>query len=242
MFQNYLIITGAGISVESGIKPFRGKGDTIWKENPQEIATNYYMKKYPLDFLEWYYKRFSLCKHALPNEAHEILAQKKIKLITQNIDNLHVKAQHPKSHLLEIHGNIFLKRKLNVQSIEELEFADWDKINENQCRQDLAKLFHLNKDNQFDQTSYRPHILLFDEYYTSLYQIELAQSWLKKAETIVFIGTSNSVGITQSILQDGLNYGKKILVVDPQPDASFNHSAIELHRTTATDFCKKYFN
>ena len=107
--ENIVVITGAGVSVESGIQPFRGKSG-IWEENPMEMATYHKFSTDPGHFLEWYYNRFASCKDALPNAAHEILASKNIKVITQNIDNLHIKANHPVESLVEIHGNINYKR------------------------------------------------------------------------------------------------------------------------------------
>jgi NAD-dependent deacetylase len=71
--ENIVVITGAGISVESGIQPFRGKSG-IWEENPMEMATYNKFSTDPGHFLEWYYNRFASCKDAQPNAAHEILA------------------------------------------------------------------------------------------------------------------------------------------------------------------------
>ena len=67
-----------------------------------EMATYEKYNKEPSVFLQWYYKRFVSCKDALPNTAHEILANKNVKVITQNIDNLHIKANHSKENLVEI--------------------------------------------------------------------------------------------------------------------------------------------
>ncbi|HQS24665.1 MAG: hypothetical protein B7Y11_10700 [Sphingobacteriia bacterium 24-36-13] len=186
--KNTVVITGAGVSVESGIQPFRGKNG-LWNENPTEMATNRYFRTNTSAFLQWYYHRFVSCKDALPNKAHEILAKQNIKLITQNVDNLHVKAQHPSNHLIEIHGNINFKRKINAEYITELELANWNQV----------------------------------------------------ADTIIFMGTSNSVGFTYGALQVGVHNHKKVVVVDPNPAPSFNHPGVEIIKETATDFCSRYF-
>ena len=105
MNQNKIVvITGAGISVESGIKPFRGTNG-IWNENPTSMATYAKFTEDPAHFLSWYYERFVSCKDALPNATHEILAKQNIRVITQNVDNLHKKARHPQDSLIEIHGH-----------------------------------------------------------------------------------------------------------------------------------------
>ena len=134
--EDIVVITGAGVSVESGIQPFRGKSG-IWEENPMEMATYHKFSTDPGHFLEWYYNRFASCKDALPNAAHEILATKNIKVITQNIDNLHIKANHPVESLVEIHGNINYKRTINAEDLEELVLADWLSVSEESLKKDL---------------------------------------------------------------------------------------------------------
>lgn len=239
--ENIVVITGAGISVESGIQPFRGKSG-IWEENPMEMATYNKYSTDPGHFLEWYYNRFVSCKDALPNTAHNILANKNIKVITQNIDNLHIKANHPVANLVEIHGNINYKRRINAEYLEELVFADWQSVKEDNIKKDLFDLFVITESGKINEKkSYRPHILLFDEFYTELYQYEKAISWVLSADTIIFMGTSNSVGFTSGALQMSIKKNKKIIVVDPNPSLSFVHPEVDLIKMTASDFCKMYF-
>lgn len=239
--NNLVVITGAGISVESGIQPFRGKNG-VWEENPQEMATYRMFKQDPERFLSWYYHRFVSCKDALPNTTHEILAAKNIKVITQNVDSLHKKANHNIDSLIEIHGNIHYKRKIDAESIEELVIADWDAINENNVEQEVLSLFNIQPNGDIKDDSYRPHILLFDEYYTELFKYSKALKWILEADTILFMGTSNSVGFTAGALQTSLNKNKNVIVVDPNPAPSFIHPHIELHQMSSTAFCKHYFS
>ena len=239
--KNTVVITGAGISVESGIQPFRGKNG-LWNENPTEMATYRNYRMNTSSFLQWYFHRFVSCKDALPNKAHEILAKSNVKVITQNIDNLHIKAKHSLDCLIEIHGNIHYKRKIHAQYRNELIWANWDAVNENNLEEDLFELFHIQRDGTIDENkSERPHILLFDEYYTELYQYEEAHQWMDAADTIIFIGTSNSVGFTYGALQMAVNNGKKIIVVDPNPAPSFYQPGVEIFQSTATEFCEKFF-
>ncbi len=239
--ENTVVITGAGISVESGIQPFRGKNG-LWNENPTEMATYRNFRTNTSGFLQWYYHRFVSCKDALPNMAHEILAKQNLKLITQNIDNLHHKAGHAADSLIEIHGNINFKRTIRAIDRDELVLANWDQVDENYLERDLFELFHIRKDGSIDeQKSMRPHILLFDEYYTELYQYNKAQQWLDEASTLIFIGTSNSVGFTYGALQEALFASKKIIVVDPNPAPSFIQPGVEIVQSTAKEFCLTYF-
>ena len=239
--ENIVVITGAGISVESGIQPFRGKSG-IWEENPKEMATYEKYNKEPSVFLQWYYKRFVSCKDALPNDAHEILAKKNVKVITQNIDNLHKKANHLKENLVEIHGNINYKRMINAENLEDIVSADWKNIDELNLEKELFGLFVITEGGKINKKkSYRPHILLFDEMYNELYEYEKAIKWILEADTIIFMGTSNSVGFTSGALQIGVSKNKKVIVVDPNPSLSFIHPNVDLIKMTAIEFCKMYF-
>ena len=239
--NNIVVITGAGISVESGIQPFRGpKG--IWEENPMEMATYHKYSTDPAHFLTWYYNRFISCKDALPNSTHEKLAAQNIRVITQNIDNLHVKANHAGEHLIEIHGNLNFKRRIGAAYLHELELANWDHIDETNLEASLFDFFKIDKGGVINEKfSYRPHVLLFDEFYTELYQYEKAISWLLEAETIIFMGTSNSVGFTSGALQMGVSNGKQVIVVDPNPSPSFMHPKVEIYKEQASAFCERFF-
>jgi len=236
-----VIVTGAGISVESGIQPFRGNNG-IWEENPMEMATYRKFITEPGKFLSWYYKRFISCLQAQPNEAHHILSSLNIKVITQNIDGLHRKANHNPNQLIEIHGCITEKRKINASMRAELITAEWNKVDEADMIKSLFYLFKIPQSGFVDeQSSYRPHVLLFDEFYTDLYLVEDALRWVLESDTIIFMGTSNSVGITAGILEIGLKKNKRILVVDPSPDRSFSHPNIHIYQESSSSFCRKYF-
>ena len=255
MDNRIVVIAGAGISVDSGIQPFRGKNG-LWNENPTTMASYKKFCNDPAHFLSWYYLRFVSCRDALPNATHEILAAKGIRVISQNIDNLHVKAKHPSSRLIEIHGNINYKRKVSATHRSELILANWDAVNglatntdamaipknSDPLVQGLFELFQIGKAGVIDfQNSYRPHILLFDEYYGELYESETALDWVQEAETVIFMGTSNSVGITSMVLESALRRGKEIIVVDPNPAPSFQYPGVQIFAESAISFSKRYF-
>lgn len=244
MDNRIVVVTGAGISVDSGIQPFRGKNG-LWNENPTSMASYEKFCNDPAHFLSWYYHRFVSCRDALPNATHQILAANQIRVISQNVDNLHLKANHPASRLIEIHGNINYKRKVPATHRDELVLANWDAVNGLADGEPLVKglfeLFQIGKNGRIDfQDSYRPHILLFDEYYTELYESEIALNWVKEAETVIFMGTSNSVGITNMVLESALRRGKEIIVVDPNPAPSFQYPGIQIFAESAMDYCKAH--
>ena len=104
------VITGAGISAESGVPTFRGN-DGLWKNyRAEDLATPHAFKKHPEIVWEWYNWRRKLIYKCKPNTAHYYISQLEKKysdflLITQNVDGLHKKAGSKK--IIEIHGSIW---------------------------------------------------------------------------------------------------------------------------------------
>ncbi|MFQ5862264.1 MAG: NAD-dependent deacetylase [Candidatus Brocadiales bacterium] len=109
-----VVLTGAGVSAESGIPTFRDAQTGLWskKFSPQELATPEGFKANPKRVWEWYEYRRRIIREARPNPAHYALARleglfpnNKFWLITQNIDGLHARAGS--KNIIELHGNIF---------------------------------------------------------------------------------------------------------------------------------------
>jgi len=107
------VLTGAGISAESGVPTFRG-ADGLWKDHtPEELATPEAFAQDPKLVWEWYNWRRELISKAKPNPAHKALVQLEIHkprftLITQNVDGLHDLAGSGK--ILKLHGDIWRLR------------------------------------------------------------------------------------------------------------------------------------
>jgi NAD-dependent deacetylase len=107
------ILTGSGISAESGVPTFRGAGG-LWKDyKPEDLATPEAFAKDPRLVWEWYNWRRELIAKALPNPAHHALVELEKRkphftLITQNVDGLHDRAGSGK--ILKLHGDIWRMR------------------------------------------------------------------------------------------------------------------------------------
>ncbi|HZS19280.1 MAG TPA: NAD-dependent deacylase [Candidatus Udaeobacter sp.] len=107
-----LVITGAGVSAESGIPTFRGK-DGYWRNlDPIKLATPEAFARDPELVWQWYLERRQRISDAQPNAGHKAivnLAQRadEFLLVTQNVDDLHVRAGLAKDELVQIHGDIF---------------------------------------------------------------------------------------------------------------------------------------
>lgn len=118
------VLTGAGVSADSGIPTFRGAGG-LWREfRSEDLATPEAFRRDAAMVWEWYEWRRGLIREARPNAAHEALARiEDAVVITQNVDGLHARAG---SHdVVELHGNIFRVRcvREHTVSVHEEPFA-----------------------------------------------------------------------------------------------------------------------
>jgi NAD-dependent deacetylase len=107
--ENICVLTGAGISAESGIPTFRGAGGMWAKYRPEELATPEAFAANPRLVWEWYQARREAVSEAAPNPGHKALAEweglaRSFVLVTQNVDGLHRAAGS--RQVLELHGNI----------------------------------------------------------------------------------------------------------------------------------------
>jgi NAD-dependent deacetylase len=110
-----LVITGAGVSAESGIPTFRGK-DGYWRNfDPTKLATPEAFARDPNLVWDWYRERRQRIRKAQPNSAHRAIAKLALQadeflLVTQNVDDLHLRAGLPAEKMVQIHGDIFMTR------------------------------------------------------------------------------------------------------------------------------------
>ncbi len=132
--RNVVVLTGAGISAESGIPTFRGT-DGLWsKLKPEELANFDAFLRNPELVSEWYKHRREVTRVAKPNAAHTALVEMEklfshFTLITQNIDNLHRRAGS--QNVAELHGNI--ERNYCLGCGKRYDGEDFDRNNSFQC-------------------------------------------------------------------------------------------------------------
>ena len=110
-----LVLTGAGVSAESGIPTFRGKGGYWRNLDPTKLATPEAFSRDPQLVWEWYRERRHRIRKAQPNAAHESITRlaqhaDEFLLVTQNVDDLHARAGIPAQRMVQIHGDIFITR------------------------------------------------------------------------------------------------------------------------------------
>jgi NAD-dependent deacetylase len=222
-----VVVTGAGISVASGLPTFRGSDpDAVWSNEVMDKATLAFFERDPVASLAWYLKRFDGMRGVQPNAAHHALAQlertvvgrgDRFCMITQNIDGLHVDAGSER--LIEVHG---AARKLRCTRVG-CEHGP-PKGTLSRDRFDLAAFAADPSEALLPRCPscgalVRPHVLWFDEYYQSHedYGFDRVESLLRDdpPTVLVFIGTSFSVGLTEALWQLAV-YGRvPTFVIDP---------------------------
>jgi NAD-dependent deacetylase len=170
--KKLVVLTGAGISAESGLKTFRD-ADGLWEGfDINEVATATAWRKNPELVLEFYNQRRKGVKEAKPNTAHFALAELEndfdVYIITQNIDDLHERAGS--KNVLHLHGEIL---KMRSEKNEELIYPIEDEIKIGDRAEDGEQL--------------RPHIVWFEE---AVPMMDEAIRITKSAEIFLIVGTS----------------------------------------------------
>ncbi|WP_395056260.1 NAD-dependent deacetylase [Flavobacterium sp.] len=198
MKKKLVVLTGAGISAESGIKTFRDS-DGLWEgHNVMDVATPEGWHKNPALVLDFYNKRRQELKTVKPNEAHLILADLEndfeVQIITQNVDNLHEKAGS--TNVLHLHGELLKVRSTKKENY----ILDWS--------EDLNLHDFDDKGNRL-----RPHIVWFGEDVPALeYAVELVQ----QADILIIIGTSLQVYPAAGLINFA-NPNIPVYYIDPNP-------------------------
>lgn len=196
--KKIVVLTGAGMSAESGLKTFRDANglweghDVMQVASPEGFANN------PELVLEFYNQRRRQLLEVAPNKGHHDLAAMEtdfdVHIITQNVDNLHEQAGSSK--VLHLHGEL-----LKVRSTKnEKDIRYWEK--------DLIV-------GDVDQNGHqlRPHIVWFGE---MVPQLDNAIAITKKAEVLLIIGTSMQVYPAASLVHY-VRMGTLIYFIDPKP-------------------------
>jgi NAD-dependent deacetylase len=203
MKKKLVVLTGAGISAESGIKTFRD-ADGLWEgHNVMDVATPEGWHRNPKLVLDFYNQRRKQLHEVQPNLGHQILAELEndfeVHIITQNVDNLHEKAGS--TNVLHLHGELLkvrstINRNYILDWETDLNFGDLD-----------------DKGNQL-----RPHIVWFGEEVPAL---EEAVTIVENAEILIIIGTSLQV-YPAAGLMNFANANTAVYYIDPKPAEIYN--------------------
>ena len=208
--KKIVILTGAGISAESGIKTFRDSNGLWEGHDVMEVATPEGFAANPSLVLDFYNQRRKQLLEVSPNKAHfnllELGKHFKVEIITQNVDDLHERAGS--KNVTHLHGELLKVRS----TIDENLVLNWQK-----------DLFLGDLDPKGNQL--RPHIVWFGEMVPMLDKaIEITAT----ADVLVIIGTSMQVYPAASLV-DYIKPNTPIYYIDPKPSISeydFNNLTI----------------
>ncbi|WP_434360783.1 NAD-dependent protein deacylase [Parasalinivibrio latis] len=204
-YKNIVILTGAGISAESGIRTFRDQ-DGLWENHHvEDVATPEGYARNPELVQQFYNDRRKQLHGAEPNAAHNALAKLEresegsVLIVTQNIDNLHEKAGS--ENIIHMHGEL-LKARCGTTN----QAIDWDgDITE----VDLCHCCQM-------PTQMRPHVVWFGEMPLGMDRIHEA---LNKADLFISIGTSGAVYPAAGFVHEAAMHGAHTVELNLEPSA-----------------------
>jgi len=222
--KRIIVLTGAGVSAESGIKTFRDAGGLWEGHSIEEVATPQGWGRNPELVLDFYNQRRKQLLEVEPNKAHQLLYALEnnydVKIITQNVDDLHERAGS--KNVLHLHGEL---RKVR-STIDENLIYNWDT--------DLQLGDVCKKGTQL-----RPHIVWFGE---AVPNLTLAEEITQTADILIIIGTSMQVYPAANLIY-AIKPTTPIYFIDPKPNISENHfKNLTVIAETATVGMEKLIN
>ncbi len=219
------VLTGAGISAESGIPTFRGPegywtiGSNVYM--PEDVATLAMFKQHPREVWEWYLYRLGVCLHARPNAGHHALAEMeklladRFTLITQNIDNLHIRAGNSLQRTFQIHGNIHFTRCSHACSaaLQRLDRKLTLKRKQKQLTENDLRLLRC----PYCDAWLRPHVLWFDECYDEThFRFESSIKIAAQTDLLIIVGTSGATALPNHVVSLARQYQSTIIDINPE--------------------------
>lgn len=227
--QKLVVLSGAGVSAESGIKTFRDSNG-LWEEyRVEDVASIDGWHRNREMVLDFYNQRRRQLETAQPNDAHKLIASLEkdfeVTVVTQNIDNLHERGGSSK--IIHLHGELTKVRSIKT--------GEWNSISSNPPAVfDIGyKDIHLG-DLAPDGGQLRPHIVWFGE---AVPELSRATKTVEQADILLIIGTSLNVYPAAGLI----NYTKsgcRIFLIDPQPIHVNAHNFTQI-QAKATDGMRK---
>ena len=221
------VLTGAGISAESGIPTFRGPegywtvGSRVYQ--PEEMATWRMFQQNPRAVWQWYLYRLGVCRQADPNTGHHALVEMeqyfsgRFILVTQNVDNLHRRCGQSAENTYEIHGNINWVRCTNACSENLLPLPNpvTPKAKSEPISEPEWQALHCPRCGHL----LRPHVLWFDENYDEFhYRYESTLEAGQQTDCLVVVGTSGATNLPNQLVAEVYHRKGAIIDINIEPN------------------------
>jgi NAD-dependent deacetylase len=219
------VLTGAGLSADSGIPTFRD-ADGFWtvgssNYTPEEIATYQMFCAKPLRVWEWTLYLKGICAKAVPNIGHRAIGEletifgDRFRLITQNSDGLHLAAGNSLERTCFIHGTLDYCRCGEKCDEKLFPFPDFTLEKGEELTAEQVNKLKCPKCNAF----MRPHVLWFDECYDERYfKRDSALRTAKKTGLLLIVGTSGATTLPQIVVQNTMARNGIVVDINKNPN------------------------
>jgi NAD-dependent deacetylase len=214
--EHIMVLTGAGVSAESGVPTFRDALTGLWSRfNPEDLATEAAYRKHPRMVWDWYQERRERVLQAQPNPAHLAIAalarRKTVTLVTQNVDGLHQRAGSV--GVIELHGNLFANKWLG--GCGKCDIATAEPGRPPRCATCGAML--------------RPGVVWFGEPLPLVANYR-AEEGASTCDVCLVVGTSGLVYPAAGLPGLAKDHGAKVIVVNPEPSALDETADLVIHQ------------
>jgi NAD-dependent deacetylase len=222
-----VVLTGAGMSTESGLPDFRSAQTGLWNmKNPQQLASTYALEHNRDEFIEFYQYRIRTLQQCKPHAGHILLAEWEKhgivqSIITQNVDGFHQQAGS--KNVIELHGSL---RTVHCQ----------------RCHKVYASDMYINE--EFNCTCggfLRPSVVLFGE---SLPSDAIEKAWLaaQKADLLIVLGSSLQVSPANQLPLIAKRNGAKLAIVNMEPTELDEWADLVIHHRKIGEVLKELDN
>jgi NAD-dependent deacetylase len=234
--RRLVVLTGAGMSAESGIPTFRDKRSGLWARfDLQRLATPEAFSKNPSTVWAWYESRRRLVAEAVPNAGHLALAAlamhpriTSLTIVTQNVDNLHERAGS--NGVLHLHGSLFAVRCADCGrpfdrswEIDVAIDASTQQLDPPRCLTCGGRI--------------RPGVVWFGERLPEAIWLS-ALEMIAKADLLLVVGTSSTVYPVASLPETARRLGCEVAIINPNPSTLVSKSPLDWQVSAATGLPK----
>ncbi len=234
--ESIFILTGAGMSQESGVPTFRDAQTGLWAQfDPMELATEDAFRRHPARVFGWYVWRFQLVSRVEPHAGHRALVHlqheffdsgaesgEAFMLVTQNVDGLHQRAGS--TNVIELHGSLGRFRCLDqghpfdVAGLADLAVPDDGEVTPPACAECGSPV--------------RPGVVWFGEQ-LPVPRLERAYDGARRCDLMIVVGTSGIVYPAAGLPEIAIRRGTPVIEIGPQPTPLTAHATLSWASTAA---------